>query len=348
MKLLVLTQKVDSDDGVLGFFHNWIEKMANNFEKIEVICLQLGAHALPSNVKIRTLGKETSKSRIKYVFRFYKYIWQDRQDYDAVLVHMNKEYVVLGGFFWWLMGKKIVLWYNHEQGGIISLSAYFWANKILYTSPYSFFAKFKKSEQMPAGIDTEKFLRLPEIEKNKNLVLYLGRIAPIKNVDILIDAVSLCDKAGKDFFLDIVGEAKDSDIVYFEKIKEQCANLLKKSKVRFFSGVPNTQTPKIYNQHQVYINLTNSGSLDKTILEAMACETIVLVSNQSLKGALSDVCLFKEGDSVDLSRKIITILDCSESKKIEIGKSMRQFVVDKHNLNLLMDRLLAIFKGYLA
>jgi len=32
MKLLILTQKVDIDDDVLGFFHGWLEEFAKNVE----------------------------------------------------------------------------------------------------------------------------------------------------------------------------------------------------------------------------------------------------------------------------------------------------------------------------
>jgi hypothetical protein len=37
-----------------------------------------------------------------------------------VFVHMNKEYVVLGGLFWHAWHKPISLWYNHRYGNIFS------------------------------------------------------------------------------------------------------------------------------------------------------------------------------------------------------------------------------------
>ena len=72
MKVLVLTQTVDTEDPILGFMHRWIEELASKYERIEVVCLREGNHNLPKNVFIHSLGKEGGRSRIKYVLRFYR------------------------------------------------------------------------------------------------------------------------------------------------------------------------------------------------------------------------------------------------------------------------------------
>src|SRR3989344_7009072 len=75
MQLLIITQTVDKNDPILGFFHRWIEEFAKNFEKVTVICLEMCEHHLPKNVKVLSLGKEAGRSKFQYLFRFYKYIW---------------------------------------------------------------------------------------------------------------------------------------------------------------------------------------------------------------------------------------------------------------------------------
>ncbi len=57
MKLLILTQKVDVDDDVLGFMHGWIAEFAKSCEQVIVICLQRGRYEFPKNVKVLSLGK---------------------------------------------------------------------------------------------------------------------------------------------------------------------------------------------------------------------------------------------------------------------------------------------------
>ena len=44
MKLLVVTQAMDEQDPVLGFFVRWVEELAKRAERIEVICLKEGKH----------------------------------------------------------------------------------------------------------------------------------------------------------------------------------------------------------------------------------------------------------------------------------------------------------------
>ena len=49
MKLLVITQKVDNDDGIMGFFHGWLLRLASLVDELHVITLYLGAVDLPDN-----------------------------------------------------------------------------------------------------------------------------------------------------------------------------------------------------------------------------------------------------------------------------------------------------------
>ena len=64
MKLLIITQKVDRNDPILGFFHRWLEEFAKNCEQVTVICLYKREYNLPGNVKVLSLGKESGGGRI--------------------------------------------------------------------------------------------------------------------------------------------------------------------------------------------------------------------------------------------------------------------------------------------
>src|SRR5665213_2769000 len=154
MRLLICTQAVDLDDPVLGFFHRWLEEISKHSETVHVICLKEGRHDLPKNVFVHSLGKESGRSRIKYLTRFFRYIREFRSEYDAVFVHMNAEYVVLGGLLWRLWGKRIGLWRNHKQKSFFTSIAVRLSEFVCYTSPEAFVARFKNSVQMPIGIDT--------------------------------------------------------------------------------------------------------------------------------------------------------------------------------------------------
>ena len=106
-KILIVTQKVNMKDPILGFFHRWIIEFAKHYSQVTVICLEQGRHDLPDNVKVLSLHKELGVSKLKYVWNFYKYIWQERKNYDLVFVHMNQEYILLGCIFWMIIGKRL-------------------------------------------------------------------------------------------------------------------------------------------------------------------------------------------------------------------------------------------------
>ena len=74
MRLLVVTQKVDAQDDVLGFFHEWLRRFAARCETVEVICLQEDPHELPANVRVHSLGKEKGLGKLRRTLRLYRYL----------------------------------------------------------------------------------------------------------------------------------------------------------------------------------------------------------------------------------------------------------------------------------
>ena len=114
MKLLMITQKIDKDDDILGVYHEWARHIAKSFEKLSVICLYKGRNELPESIKVFSLGKEKHSHiirRVASLFNFYKYILKERKDYDVVFVHMNPIYILLGWPLWKVMRKKVYLWF---------------------------------------------------------------------------------------------------------------------------------------------------------------------------------------------------------------------------------------------
>ena len=210
MKLLVLTQKIDINDDVLGFFHGWVAEFAKHCDQVTVICLYKGEYDLPANVKVLSLGKEKFSNcyiaKLLYCLKFYKHIWQERNNYDSVFVHMNQIYVVLGGLFWRVWRKKISLWYTHKKVSLSLRIAEKFVDNIFTASKESFRLESKKVKVMGHGIDTEIFKPLENKTENKVFkILTVGRISPIKDIKTLIRAVS--ELRITNYELQIVGSA---------------------------------------------------------------------------------------------------------------------------------------------
>ncbi len=343
MRLLVLTQAVDRNDTVLGFFHGWLSELSKHFERIHVICLKEGKHDLPQNVTVYSLGKGKATAsfqisafrKIQYALRFYRYAWILRHEYDAVLVHMNQEYVLLAGLFWRLTGKRIYLWRNHYAGSLMTTLAVALSTKVFCTSRFSYTAKFRKTILMPVGIDTNVF-RPQNQPRKAGSILSLGRIAPSKRIEVLIEALAALARKRVNVEAHIFGDPLPKDIDYRARLLKR-VDELGLNTVQFHSGVPNGETPKIYGAYDIFVNCSGSGMYDKTIFEAAACGCIVLASSRDF-GELAGKQFEFSGEESDLSKRLGELLSMSESDK-EKARSTLMGVIQKHSLAQLGKRL---------
>lgn len=284
MKILIVTQVVDTEDPVLGFFCGWIGEFSKQFERIEAICLKEGKHALPANVHVHSLGKEHgAASRGAYAYRFLSLVWELRRNYDTVFVHMNQEYILIAGWLWKLLGKRVYLWRNHYAGSLLTDVAVALSTKVFCTSKYSYTAKYKKTIIMPVGVDTTRFYPDGRIRKSHS-ILSLGRIAPSKRPDMFIGALAILAQRGTDFTASFVGSPLPRDVTFYESLKEKVRSLGLTDHISFHPGIPNSQTPDLYRAHEIFINTSPSGMLDKTMFEAAACGCIVLSSSADFAG----------------------------------------------------------------
>lgn len=335
MKLLLFTQSVNTEDPLFGFFIPWISEIAKRVEKVEVICLTEGKHTLPANVRVYSLGKERRASRIHYVLRFYQYLWRLRRTYDAVLVHMNPEYMLLGGLYWRVHGIRSALWYNHPYRGLrLSLAALF-ANRLFYTSPYAATAHFAKAKRMPAGIDTTLFRPLSE-SRTRTALYMQGRVMPSKKIEVALHALRILRTTLPEATLTLVGP---EDPVYGRKLREDFADLVEAGAVVFAGPKLNADTPMLYARAGVSINLAAAGHFDKTALEPMACETPVVLSSKAFADIVPSEWIVPEGDPVALAKTFARLITLSETDYAALGALERTGVVQSHSLEALADRL---------
>lgn len=285
MRVLIITQVLDTDHPVLGFFHRWVEEFAAQCEVVQVICLQKGNHQLPSNVTVYSLGKEEGVSRIQYLLRFYRLVWQLRHQYDGVFVHMNQEYVLLAGLFWKLLQKKVLLWRNHFAGSWLTNIAGSLSNTVLYTSKASYTATFKNAVQMPIGIDPSTFKPQPAVVREPASVLYVGRVARSKRILELLQAVHQANEAGARLQVTVVGPTTSpADEQYLAELKQYSKQ--QELLVTFRGPVPWEMLPQIYSAHELSVNLSPPGMFDKVIGESLACMCDVVTTNVDLADVL--------------------------------------------------------------
>lgn len=196
MRILITTQILDRTDPGLGFFHRWVEVFASECEAVHVLCLKKGEYALPENVTVTSLGKEAGVGRFMRLARLYRTLWETRHKYDAVFVHMNPEYIVVGGLMWRLMGKRIALWYAHRTVDLKLRIAACFTHIVFTGSIESFRIDTPKRIVVGQGVDTSIFIPRSEPHHIQDPTLVVvGRISPIKNLELAIDTIEAVRKA---------------------------------------------------------------------------------------------------------------------------------------------------------
>lgn len=336
--MLIITQKVDKNDQLLGFFIEWISRFAGKFSKITALCLEKGEFDLPNNVEVLSLGKDRGSNKFRQLTTFY--VLLTTLKYDAIFVHMNPIWVVLGGLLWRLMGKKIFFWYT--SGGVtfkLKLAEKF-ANVIFTASKESFRLPSKKVIVTGHGIDTNLFKPDPAYQL-KSLPAYkllsVGRIAPVKNYETLIDAAKILKDRGINFSVTMIGEAPlERDQYYEVSIRGKIKKLGLESNFNFIGKVNHKDLPAYYQSHDIFVHLSKTGSVDKTLLEAMACGMKVLSSNDSARTFLAGDLLFKEDNLAELAEKIMAV------SKNPVDEKLREYIVNNHNLDALISKLNSI------
>jgi len=327
--MLILTQKVDKNDAILGFFHSWILEFAKNYEKVTVICLYEGEHNLPDNVKVLSLGKDELSAisyKLRAFFRFYKYIWQERKNYDKVFVHMNPIYVVLGGLFWRLRGNRLALWYTHKNIDLKLRIAEKITNVIFSASKESFLLRSKKLKIVGHGIDVDKY-QYKNVEQRKYTAVCVGRISPIKNQKLLVEAVDVLvnEKGVRDLKVALVGGFSDFDNGYYKSVKDFVDNKGLGNNIIFIGSVPNNFIHLYYYESGFSVNLAPTGGLDKVVLESLLCGTPAIALNKTFVNILrDDKLILKNDDKNELADKIFSILKEGYNNKKELSDFVRE------------------------
>jgi len=346
MKLLIITQKVDIKDSILGFFHEWIERMAQKAEMVYVICLYEGEHHLPDNVEVFSLGKEKGKSRVKYIFNLYRYFFNLAGKIDIIFVHMNTIYVVLLGPLAKLFGIPLAHWKVHKGEIPFFNTAIMLADKIITVSKESLEYETSKKVTVGHGVDTDFFVPPSERpSKEKKEIITIGRISPSKNQKALIEVADILvnQKGVRDIKFKIVGPA------FTEKQKEYLASLqeIVKDKnleefVDFVGPVTHEETLNYYQGADLFVSFCNTTGLDKVLLEAMSCGTVIFTSQDTLVPFLGDYrekLIVEDEDYNQAADRIQELINLSPEERKKIGLYLREVVKKYHALDRLIEKL---------
>ncbi len=349
-RLLIITQSVNADSGVLEFFIDWIRDLAAEFSEVDVIALSVGRYELPANVHVYSLGKERNVPRaVRWIHLAYLLMRRVPQ-VDVVFAHMSPAFALAAWPVTFVTGRRLVLWYLHRSRTFRLRLAAHLADAVITANTESLTLRSAKVIAIGHGIPTDEFLT----DHGGNLhdpvrILTVGRVTPIKNLETLIAAAAQTISRDVRLHVKIIGQPalpRDSD--YLQHLKNLVHEQKLDDAVEFTGYVAHNRLPEEYRQADVYIGLTPAGGIDKTLLEAMASGCIVLTSNSVMReyfGPYDDQLIFAHGNPDDLSKKLESLIALDGDARLRISRFLAASVREHHDLSGFIKKLTAILYG---
>jgi len=356
MNLLLFNLVTDADDTVLGFTTDWLNTLSRYFSNIYVITMRSGRLKLPGNVSVYSVGKECGWSRPRRAVEFYRCLARilKRNRIDVCFAHMIPVFAVLAAPVLKANRIPIVLWYAHPTLNAILRVAHWFSTKVITSIDFAYPYKQDKVVTIGQGIDTDFFTPCADhIDlSGPRLIVAVGRISRVKQLDILLDVARLLNErnAGSIRFVLIGGPSTAADADYLKRLQKTVRSRNLGEVVQFAGAKQRQELPEWYRSATALVNLTGRGCGDKVVFEAMSCGIPVVVANEGFRttlGVYADRFVLPDVLPATIASVIESICTLSKEERRNVGRYMRAQVMTWHSLEGLAGKLHSLCKDIL-
>lgn len=200
----------------------------------------------------------------------------------------------------------------------------------------------RKIENLPLIIDTALF-RPDETKKVDNLLVFVGRLYPIKGVHLLLEALHYVDTPVE---LVIIGPRWDE--TYVKKLEQMAHEINKKSvhKVKLLGAMGQKDLVQWYQQASLLVTPYLFETYNTVTLEALACGTPVVSTGTHILDQASDGILVTPKDSKKLAAAISKFLNDKELRE-KYGAEGIKFINEHFSVEVVIKKLVKIYSGLL-
>ena len=206
-------------------------------------------------------------------------------------------------------------------------------------------------EHVPKGVDTERFspqgdhVRGALQLRDKRIIIGVGRLVPIKNPRLLIEALPLVRAHVPSAHLLLVGDGPEHGALQHWVREIGVANA-----VTFAGYVPNAELPAYYRSADVFALSSTFDNSPNVVLEAMACGLPVVCTDVGGVSEFVDApaggALVRCGDAVALARALTEWL--APERQSAAAAHNRALAVERYSWRASARRLLDVYEQVVA
>lgn len=334
--LLIITQRVDLDDSNLAFFHDWISEFARRFDTVTVIAHRVGRHELSTSVRLISVGRGNLFWRYA---RMTALLLKEIPRHDVVFAHMAPEFAIIAAPIARILRRPVALWYVHKSVTWRLRIVARLVSVICTASPESCRIASSKIRIVGHGIPLERFMPTTvPISPSPYRLLAVGRLAPAKGIEVILNTLAELHRSGMtDATLTVAGDSYlPTDRAYAEKLRTHAEALGIAGTVTWIGAVSYAHMSEIYRTHHALLHASETGSIDKTILEALACGTAVFSSSEAFAHILPPEFQFEKGKARALAERIFAM------RGVRVPETLVNRIREAHALPHCIDRIVAL------
>lgn len=293
---------------------------------------------------------------LKFAWRLYA----RRHEYDAIHIHMAKNLATVAGLLRPLLNRPVVVKISGAwefEGGILDprlrrkpvvrlmnacirridcvqcISEF--TRRMLVEAGYA----ANRIRMIPNAVDVRRF-RLAVPSDDQPSVLFVGRVEPVKGLDVLIDAWPTV-RARVPAKLVIAGDGS-----VLEALKRRARERGVEDSVRFLGNVSNVAD--LLAQSALYVQPSHQEGLPNSVLEAMAAGLPIVATrvsgNEDLVLDGRNGRLVPPGQAERLAEALIEVLSNRAAARA-MGRESRRVIEEQYQMPVILDALTRAYRG---
>ncbi len=220
----------------------------------------------------------------------------------------------------------------------------------------------EKIRVVPPGVDTSRFYPIPKDEAkeflgipvDENMLLFVGRIEPLKGIDTLIHAIAQMRKSDVmsncPHYLYIIGGEPDSaklDMDYeMQRLQALCRELDVGDMILFLGKKDQDTLQYYYSAAEIVIMPSNYESFGLVALEAMACGTPVVATQVGglqhlVQNGITGFTI-PHNDPIALEEKL-TQLVCQDELREQMKKNSVEYA-QTFSWDVITPKIISVYK----